>query len=143
MGEVNKRILGIEVLPITVWEAPYERKTLPLSIQLLLNAPIPVLRVPITIHLKQTSDAKHLWLRPLFDDLDALLQDWEIIVPLEGRVWRILQHVALPVTGERAALMTVVGVDLSGSYNLVSMHKRTEAFFQRQLRDDNAILREG
>lgn len=138
--EIEEReIPGLDLLPVTEWEIPTQRKCIPSDIQLAIAVSIPVVRVSREICDKQIG--KHGWLRPFFDDFDNVLTEWEILVPSSEDLWLILQHVELPGSNWEVALLTVIGRDRSHSLNLVSMHKRKESYFQRQCAEPRAIVR--
>lgn len=109
--------------PMVDWEIVAQRKRLPADLQELIGAPGGVIRVSAGIDNKERY--KHSDTAELYRDLDKVLESWEFMrhVP-EERKWEIVQFITDAKGGDPWPLLTVIGLDQAGSYNLVSMHRR-------------------
>lgn len=113
------------------WEVAERRIFLPSDLQFILGAPTDIVRVRREIDLKQrTKHADTLW---CYERLSALLLDWEYVrsVPIHQK-WEIARFVR-DREGAYWPLLTVIGKDRTGSYNLVSSHRKNERWGRKLL----------
>lgn len=125
-----------ELLPVTDWEVPERRVVIPDDLQMVIGLPVPVLRVSRNIHEKQMT--KHVDSRAYYERLSDILVGWSCWrqkvdqrgVPLDE--WEIVQFIR--EGSEEWPLLTALGLDTSGSWNLITNHRKNDRF-QRKLRD--------
>lgn len=126
---------GESVLAVTEWEIADRRVVVPADLQLLIRLPVPVLRVSRNVHEKQLT--KHADTRVFYERLSEILGEWSFYrqkMDEGGRPipeWEIVQFVS---TEDGAwPLVTALGIDTSGSWNLITNHRKNERFRRRLL----------
>jgi hypothetical protein len=114
------------------WELAERRIILPSDLQFFLGAPTSIIRVRREIdHKQRVKHADTLW---CYEHLSALLLHWEYVRFVHVHMkWEIAQWVTDPA-GAHWPLLTVIGKDRTGSYNLVSSHRKNERW-GRKLQD--------
>lgn len=116
-------------LPVLPWEAAEHRKVLPPSIQRWTGATFPVVRVSLDVVRKQYE--KHSDVRGWFDRFE--IDEWahaRLVADERNRKWEFVQLIH-GESGEAWPLMTVMGEDSSGSFNLISMHRKNRRWMRK------------
>jgi hypothetical protein len=129
------RIWNEDALPITDWEVPEYRVVVPADLQSIIRLPVPVLRVSRNIHVKQIT--KHADTRVYYEQLSQILArwtHWRQKVNQSGAVvdeWEIVQFIR--EDEDVWPLLTAIGPDKSGSWNLITNHRKNDRFHRRIL----------
>jgi hypothetical protein len=116
-------------LPVLPWEAAEHRKVLPPSIQRWIGADVPVVRVSLDVVRKQYE--KHSDVRAWFDGFE--IDAWAYARPVadkRNKKWEFVQLI-YDDSGAPWPPMTVVGVDSSGRYNVISMHRKNRRWMRK------------
>lgn len=102
-------------LPGVEWEAFDRRVSIPADLQRLMDAPFPIVRVPQKVH--QKIIARHSAALEAYAKLSLQLETWEKY-NVGNRRWEI--YMPVRVDGDR--LLAIIGLDKTGSFNLVSLY---------------------
>lgn len=125
-------IPGLEILPVVSWELSAQRKRIPPDLQRAIGAPTPFLRVSPAIDEKQRT--KHHKYLEMYRRLSDVLDNWTSYAVQRSepgdRLWRVFAWVRNE-EDVQTLIMTVIGEDTNGSFNLILMHARKERFLAR------------
>ncbi len=102
-------------LPETDWEVFERRTSIPEDLQRLIGKGVSVIRVPKSVHEKIVT--KHQNVLADYQKLESRLENWESYRVVNGR-WEIY----MPERENGDRLMAIIGMDKTGSINLVSLY---------------------
>ena len=102
-------------LPQTEWEVLDQRKSIPADLQSRIGAPTSVIRVPMSVHEKIST--KHANVLADYSMLGQHLETWQAYRTVNHR-WEIY----MPERDDGDRLMAIIGMDKTGSINLVSLY---------------------
>lgn len=102
-------------MPETEWEIFEQRKRIPGDLQLLFGETVPSIRVPKTVHEKIIT--KHQNVVMDYHALDTNLDLWQAYRIVSSR-----RDIHMPERGNRDRLVAIIGIDGTGSLNLISLY---------------------
>lgn len=104
-----------ESMPETEWEVFEQRKRIPGDLQVLFGESLSTIRVSKSVHEKITT--KHQNVIGDYHTLNSNLERWQAYRIVNSR-WEIY----MPERGNRDRLVAIIGVDGTGSLNLISLY---------------------
>ncbi|MDQ3653504.1 MAG: hypothetical protein M3457_00295 [Chloroflexota bacterium] len=105
----------LDSLPETDWEVAERRTSIPEDLRQLFGKPVSAIRVPKSVHEKIVT--KHQNVLADYQKLESRLENWESYRVVNGR-WEIY----MPERENGDRLMAIIGMDKTGSINLVSLY---------------------
>jgi hypothetical protein len=136
-------VWGEAILPVTEWEIAHRRVVVPADLQLLIGLPVPVLRVSRNVHAKQLT--KHADTLAYYERLSEILGEWSFYrqkIDRDGEPvpeWEVIQIVS--EGKDEWPLLTALGIDASGSWNLITNHRKNGRFYRRLLEGQTSFQR--
>lgn len=129
-----------DVLPVLEWEVAEHRVVLPEDLQPVLACPVPVLRWASIKY--RSVVAKHERDRPVIENLDGYLNEWEWVGEETGAY--IGQHRVLIQDDMQRWYTVTIGEDRNGSYNIITVFGGSDRGFlgNRKRHRKNIVRRE-